>query len=105
MNKALQKAHDNKILMQKILELLTQNPTGFTVQEITEKIDTTRQAVTKALTMLKVGGSVNREELQWKLDKFITKGKLPYPNFEEEHKQWVKEITSKKTKFNPHERN
>lgn len=105
MNKAGRKAQANRILMQKVLELLVQNPTGLTAQEIVDKTNVNRQAVTKALSTLKTKNEVGREELHWKLDKYVTKSELLYPNFEEEHKQWIKEASSKEVKFNPHERN
>lgn len=105
MNRAQRQANDNKIRMQQILELLIQNPTGLTAQEIVNQIDSSQQAVTKALSTLKTEGKVDKEELNWKLNEYTIKNNPLYPNFDEEHEQWVKEVKAKKIKLNPHERN
>ena len=105
MSKAQRQAYDNKIRMQRILELLNQNLIGLTVKEIVNQTNLSRQAVTKALSTLKMQNKINKEEYHWKLNTNITKSNQLYPNFDEEHEQWVKEVKAKKIKPNPHERN
>lgn len=94
------------------MELLTRCPSGLRSAEIAERLDLGLKHVTRVLIVMR-----NREQVWSELLEGSTRthrwllrppeqrqpqtGERPIPNFDEEHREWVRRVTQPKFSCNP----